>query len=1408
MRRAIYSGFTDPAAGSTTPILSEQEITDLNNTINSILDDNILDASEKVSYFIPRMTELTQLASFLIAKANSLSIDSTNLVSAKNSIDNYLATIVPAWNDQSQNSPIDRNIFNGLLEDYTNYIAELQTSIQGLEGPAGPTVTIDRDKTSFDFINGTLAPNPQTINFIGKLDGDPSPGDWTTIPNIKSESASSTFSISSAELGNYSSVTVKYTTQNVTQEAIVPKLADAKSTEGAPNGTPVGDRNAEDVTGGLDNNTAQLVIHTTHLQDLDADITQAQTDITDLFTTYGDTASAAQSAADAAASLTTVQGIEDHIDAQKLLVDQAKAAAEAAEQGATDQAGFAEADRIAAQTARGGAESARDTAIIARDTAQGHAATATTQAALSVSSSDSAKLAALATYSTRTDTLDDWQHTTSADPRSPLGGLPPQYGAQVVNDSDLGPTIEQTLISINVRTPMPCVAGRKYRVRGAERLSAESQLRLYVQSRTADNQVLTATSVLGPIVAANEVSSVDTVLDCDSFLTANPSTAYLVISFTSEPNVGGRLGQVFIEDVTESEKAESAASAALVSSSTATTKANEATTQAGIATTQAGIATAKAGDATTQAGFAQQYKADAEAAADNSESSSLASAASALTASSGSDSARLAALATYSTRTDRLDDWQAHSADPRYPLAQVPPVQGAQVVNDPDLGPVISQTALRLVPRATLRCVAGRKYRVRASSKHEFTDQPDNRIRLLVYKRDAVNTALPGSDSHYGSPTYTDEEISVLDAIIDCDSLLAAAPTTAYVYLYFIDSRSAACKFGRVFIEDVTESELAEASSSAAVVAAATATTKRDEASGFAATATTQAGLAVDAKNDAQTAAGVSTAQAAIATDKAAAAQLAFELAASIGQGFLNPNSGFDDYPSATVGQLPAGWLKYVGTENMYRVADPQGGYAMRLPGPAGVNSGVKTAMSPTGSVRPGEWFVIEGEAILNSGTLQGTAVHAQIYNSAGTTALADDALSVYPFVEHGNGVVGKTYRVEKLVRVDPAWATADRYMLYAMSHWSYGDGGSISAANDLTWLKCGIRRATEAEIAAGTTLPDLEASVATNIGAIAGIEGSAAFLEQIVAASGGNPAKFQMLAGKDGSRIGLVADVISLGNDIDGIIEDVLVVENGQAKINDAIIRRLRVAPTEASEILHEVALKPLTLLAGDGDAVQYQGGASYGVAPDRVEVDIAGAALPALAAGEAYDIKPTNITATGFTMRAKKLTAGGAVTQNSNAGTNVGGDPQWQTNKPTAANAQDGNYQFFGIATLTQISGPDLVPEIGKYYSTYQGQVVLKGKVGSSWTTLATRTVTRSYSTTEAQGSSSHTATKSFGFSEVVNSSADFGSGAGRFGLHPGASTSITAFAKVSYSTQTTSNETSVGGLFKVTVYPPSGD
>lgn len=57
----------------------------------------------------------------------------------------------------------------------------------------------------------------------------------------------------------------------------------------------------------------------------------------------------------------------------------------------------------------------------------------------------------------------------------------------------------------------------------------------------------------------------------------------------------------------------------------------------------------------------------------------------------------------------------------------------------------------------------------------------------------------------------------------------------------------------------------------------------------------------------AESSASVATSEAAVATAAAAAAQHSMSVAASIGQGFLNSNSGFDDYPSDDVGSLPEG---------------------------------------------------------------------------------------------------------------------------------------------------------------------------------------------------------------------------------------------------------------------------------------------------------------------------------------------------------------------------------------------------------------------------------------------------------------------------------------------------------------------
>ena len=334
-----------------------------------------------------------------------------------------------------------------------------------------------------------------------------------------------------------------------------------------------------------------------------------------------------------------------------------------------------------------------------------------------------------------------------------------------------------------------------------------------------------------------------------------------------------------------------------------------------------------------------------------------------------------------------------------------------------------------------------------------------------------------------------------------------------------------------------------------------------------------------------------------------------------------------------------------------------------------------------------------------------------------------------------------------------------------------------------------------------------LHASVTENRGAITTMEGAVAFLRLIATATGSNPAMFEMLAGKNGSRIGLVSDQIALGNGIDGIIETALSVQNGQVVMNDSIIRRLRVAPTAISQIVHEVALRPIRKLAAHGQTVQYQNGASYGQNP-IVDINVGAAGLPALAQNESYDVRAINIGPAQCQLRAVKYTAAGTAVQDTGPGSNVGGTPQWQVGKASAPNAKDGQYQFSGQVTLNRTASfvdvNDSNPSNYQYtrISTYSGQIVFYGYLGGAWQSLGERTISRQVS---SPGSAAHPSNDSFAFSEIVNTSADFGTGPGRFGVHSGSGI-ITGFSGVTYTTQTASNEQVVAGNFEVIIHPPT--
>lgn len=622
---------------------------------------------------------------------------------------------------------------------------------------------------------------------------------------------------------------------------------------------------------------------------------------------------------------------------------------------------------------------------------------------------------------------------------------------------------------------------------------------------------------------------------------------------------------------------------------------------------------------------------------------------------------------------------------------------------------------------------------------------------------------------------------------------------------------------------DVTEVEAAGEQAGIATSEASAAAASATSANTDAATATSQAGLAATYRSDAlsyrntaSTHAGTATSQAAIATAEAAAAEASASLSASLATGHINPNSGFSDWADGQ--SYPTGWGNWSGS-SLTRVAGVGASkWQAQNESTAGANSGF-ISNGEQKTLQGSGWYVLEAEVELVSGTFQGAGVHFAMDNSAGSAVgyarlsfTGNDAAGN----SVGNGVVGLKYRFAEVFQVH---ANTRSYKLYCMNHYTgftssilngTGTGAAtISVANTIRWKLNGIREANPAEIASQTVLPPLQASVTVNQAAIASIEGSAAYFEQVVAAGGSTPAIFKMLAGKNGSGIALGGDAIYITNEIDSQVVEVASFQGGIARMNAALIRDLRVPPTTTSDIFHPVMLKPLVFYAEHNEVLQYQGGASYGQAPDSIDVDIAGASLPALAAGEAYDIRAIDITATSFKLRAIKTTAAESVTRTSAAGTNVGGTPAWQTNKPTAENAKDGVYNFFFTVTLTKVGSTQVdivnenLPSTWKYTSTYSGTISLYGKVGSSWTVLWTGTVSSTFKTTGTQ--TGHNATRSFTLSKSVNSSANFGSGAARFGIHQGAGATITAFPSVKYSTQTLGSETAVGGLFKVSVNPP---
>ena len=248
--------------------------------------------------------------------------------------------------------------------------------------------------------------------------------------------------------------------------------------------------------------------------------------------------------------------------------------------------------------------------------------------------------------------------------------------------------------------------------------------------------------------------------------------------------------------------------------------------------------------------------------------------------------------------------------------------------------------------------------------------------------------------------------------------------------------------------------------------------------------------------------------------------------------GVMNTNPAFAAWPGA----LPDGWTRHgaVANSTITKVAGVNGSLnALRQASNGAAECGIRCDVTPAAG---GEYVVIEADFTLVAGSLVGAGILGQTLNSGGSSAgntfsqpfaTAKDASGTV----RGAGVAGQTYRYRLLANLKaPTVAT---YRIYGMTRYSPGAWGPADGAATLDWHRLAIRPATPEEIASGTVIPALQASVSQNSLAIIDLETGQALakFELVAAASGGKPARFKLVSSSLGSAIALDAPFIYFGD-------------------------------------------------------------------------------------------------------------------------------------------------------------------------------------------------------------------------------------------------------------------------------------
>ena len=454
---------------------------------------------------------------------------------------------------------------------------------------------------------------------------------------------------------------------------------------------------------------------------------------------------------------------------------------------------------------------------------------------------------------------------------------------------------------------------------------------------------------------------------------------------------------------------------------------------------------------------------------------------------------------------------------------------------------VLQKGRLQVRAGRTYSCTA--RIRIQTDATNGYNPQP--LVGLVAYTADG--TYLGGAVWTAGFVTKSVADgWMTLGGTATTATILGTFPTAAFIRFYSepcwngSGTSNAVAQITQCNFADVTESTAAAGSAtasassassastsatnagtsaSAASTSATNAATQASNASTSASNASTSAGNAASSATTAATqasnAAGSASSASSSASSASASATAASNSAtlsatfASGSQGSINSSATFADNANAT--GVPTNWANWTnGSGTRVTGIAPQP-YAFTLAGGAGAQAGISQFRA--GALTKG-FYVIEADVTLNSGAFTGAGVWVD-WQVATVGAGAAVVFSTDPDVTGaavGAGTTGRLYRWRKLVEVQGV-PDNGHTSIYAMSHW---DGhGSIASANSITWHRCAIRAASQAEIEARQAKLDLvtaNAAISSNQLAQAGVNSAQATTNstlsaQVVGAASGGPA-------------------------------------------------------------------------------------------------------------------------------------------------------------------------------------------------------------------------------------------------------------------------------------------------------------